>query len=365
MNKQRLQAHPLAELFPVMERKDFALLVESIHKNGLRDPIVIYEGKILDGRHRFDACMELGIEPQITEFFGHDARQFVFDRNLVRRQLSRKQKRALIKRMLETNSHLSNREIAQLARVDDHTVAAVRNGSVPTAEIPHLERPEERVRRALIADPGLSVSQIVELAKVGRATASRLRKRLIAAGTIPRITNKSPKDRARSGAKIALNNGHSSIIDAVNAGIAVESAGGGGASAVTTSGLATQSYKCARDIILLSSRDDLSKSEAAAVLNALTILKEKQQVREAYALVRPIVQKVWGAKGNRFKSDKKRLEAFHSSLSYIATVCESAAEIVIPHISEQERNKALSELDGARRSLGLLIARIQKGTSNG
>lgn len=60
--------HPLAELIPAMDDAEYAALVEDIRANGLREPITLHEGKILDGRHRARACAELGIEPKYIDY---------------------------------------------------------------------------------------------------------------------------------------------------------------------------------------------------------------------------------------------------------------------------------------------------------
>ena len=85
--------HPICAIFPAMPDDELRALTEPIRLNGLRHPITLYEGKILDGRHRHSACMLAGVEPRYTQFTGDDAAALalVTDENLKRRHLSESQ----------------------------------------------------------------------------------------------------------------------------------------------------------------------------------------------------------------------------------------------------------------------------------
>jgi hypothetical protein len=87
--------HPVAGIFPLMEGERFDELVEDIRVNGLKDAIVVHEGKILDGRNRDRACKLAGVPPRYIPYKGHDALAFVVSKNLMRRDLSVSQ-RAMI-----------------------------------------------------------------------------------------------------------------------------------------------------------------------------------------------------------------------------------------------------------------------------
>jgi ParB-like chromosome segregation protein Spo0J len=60
-----LEFHPLANISPLVEGRDFDELVADIREHGLHEPIVVYE--VLDGRNRYRACEAAGVEPTFTE----------------------------------------------------------------------------------------------------------------------------------------------------------------------------------------------------------------------------------------------------------------------------------------------------------
>lgn len=86
-----LQFHPIANLLPLMQDNEFDEFTASIRERGLLDPIILFEGKILDGRNRYRACNIVGIEPRTEEFNRDDPVKFVLDRNIHRRQLTKAQ----------------------------------------------------------------------------------------------------------------------------------------------------------------------------------------------------------------------------------------------------------------------------------
>lgn len=51
--------HPLANLFPLVEGEHFESLVQDIREHGVREPITMLDGLVLDGRNRYRALIEL------------------------------------------------------------------------------------------------------------------------------------------------------------------------------------------------------------------------------------------------------------------------------------------------------------------
>lgn len=54
--KTKLEAHAYCAFFPNIPAGEFRGLKESIKTSGLLNPIVTYQGEILDGAHRYRAC---------------------------------------------------------------------------------------------------------------------------------------------------------------------------------------------------------------------------------------------------------------------------------------------------------------------
>jgi hypothetical protein len=63
-----MPVHPVADLFPLLSKKELENLTEDIRQNGLVNPTVINEGQIVEGRSRILACREAGVEPQFAEW---------------------------------------------------------------------------------------------------------------------------------------------------------------------------------------------------------------------------------------------------------------------------------------------------------
>jgi ParB-like chromosome segregation protein Spo0J len=101
---QEREIHELAEAFPPMDEEAFAALVEDIRLNGLMSRITVTEdGKIIDGRNRYRACLIAGEEPQF-EVYKAESREdlvgFVISRNFHRRHLSESQRAMVAARMV-------------------------------------------------------------------------------------------------------------------------------------------------------------------------------------------------------------------------------------------------------------------------
>jgi hypothetical protein len=137
--------HPHSEIFPMMEDDtvEFAALVDDIKEHGQREKIVLFEGKILEGRNRYRACQKLGTEIDIKEYDGNDPVGFVLSANLHRRHLNESQ-RAMVAAKL-ANLELGANQHSEGTSID----VASRLLNVGRASV-------DRARRVLnMADPSI------------------------------------------------------------------------------------------------------------------------------------------------------------------------------------------------------------------
>lgn len=78
-----------AEAFPPMRVEEFEALKASIARNGLQEPLLIWQGRVIDGRHRLKACQALNITPAVKVLDGsyEEAKSVAFAANVNRRHL--------------------------------------------------------------------------------------------------------------------------------------------------------------------------------------------------------------------------------------------------------------------------------------
>jgi len=81
--------HPAATLFPMMDAEALQALAADIREHGQREPVILFNGAVLDGRNRLRACELAGVEPQfVTRDDVESPTTFVLSLNLHRRHLT-------------------------------------------------------------------------------------------------------------------------------------------------------------------------------------------------------------------------------------------------------------------------------------
>jgi hypothetical protein len=104
----------MASIVPKMSRPDYEMLKEDIRAKGQLQEIVMLRGEILDGRSRWEACLELGITPKFREHDGSGPLDFVISQNLCRRHLNESQRALIAARLADQTQGGSRAQICAL-----------------------------------------------------------------------------------------------------------------------------------------------------------------------------------------------------------------------------------------------------------
>src|ERR1700680_1829643 len=131
--------HEAANIFPLMPDDELQKLADDIKANGLKNPIVLLDDKVLDGRNRVLACRLAGGRPDFQsrnpEKLGAPV-AWVLSQNLHRRQLTATQ-RAFV--AVEAEKMFAN-ELAE----KEH----IRKMQSTEAKIPQSRHDEKRAPQA-------------------------------------------------------------------------------------------------------------------------------------------------------------------------------------------------------------------------
>ena len=171
-----LPFHPLANIFPLMDGSDFRELVEDIRSHGLREPVVIHEGAVLDGRNRQRACAAAQVPIRYEPFSGSDPVAFVISMNLRRRHLNESQ-RAMVAQKLANLAHGQRADLAGREANLPLLPSANTTFPVTTSEAAELLNVSERSVRSAraVAEHGIpELNQKVERDEVSVSAAAEI-----------------------------------------------------------------------------------------------------------------------------------------------------------------------------------------------
>lgn len=97
MSTKKYAVHPAAEVLPLLPDGELRKLAADIRRRGLIHPILLYQGLILDGRNRANACKLTGVKPcfecvdEKLDQAGVTPLEYVVSLNLRRRQMTASQ----------------------------------------------------------------------------------------------------------------------------------------------------------------------------------------------------------------------------------------------------------------------------------
>jgi protein gp37 len=195
-----------------MPKKQFKAFKEDISGLGVLEPITLIDGMILDGRHRYKACKELGIECPTRTVDNVSPHDLVRSMNLHRRHLTQSQMSMVGAALLEPFEQDAKKEQGKRTDLEPDNI---------TANLPKSKgRKSESVDKAgeavgvsgrsirdakVILDSGTpeEIESVVEGEKAVSAVAKKVRQRR------PQVEEVQPK--AKKGKKIIFNETNANI----------------------------------------------------------------------------------------------------------------------------------------------------------
>lgn len=159
-----LKNHPAADAWPMMDDERYGELLADIQDNGQREPITLCDGMILDGRNRYRACVELGLEPLTREHDGNPW-DLAWSLNGERRDMD-KVVRALVRKRRRDGSAEWEKAKAKIKADGRMKMSAAKAGNANASKAkttadtkcPQLNSGGEHVaRKALAVEAGVSL----------------------------------------------------------------------------------------------------------------------------------------------------------------------------------------------------------------
>lgn len=152
------ELHPLCTLFPRLAEAELEALAGDIAANGLREPITLHDGLILDGGNRYRACLLAGVEPTFKPFDGSNLVSFVLSANLHRRHLSAGQQAAIVASAQDwaTAHQQGGTGANQHAKEQTGKIAGLQTVAQRAAESGASERTQRMADKVAKADPELA-----------------------------------------------------------------------------------------------------------------------------------------------------------------------------------------------------------------
>jgi ParB-like chromosome segregation protein Spo0J len=162
--------HDIALTFPPLDDIELQELMRDIAEHGQREAITLYEDKILDGWHRYQACRRVGVTPFYREFKGDLEGAIAYARSLNyhRRHLTAEQRRELIAKLIKATPEKSDRQIAETVKASPTTVGTVRAEMEAKGEVSKLdtridrkgvEQPARKPRLPTLAEQRAALSR--------------------------------------------------------------------------------------------------------------------------------------------------------------------------------------------------------------
>lgn len=204
MANKKYEIHPMAEVFSEMTPEDYKALKSDIVKRELiQEPVELYEGKIVDGRHRYRVSEETKIPCAFVDLHldeGTTLFAYLWSKNMIRRHMTQSQKSMTAARCAELskgkNESLNEatvrlcEQVGVSVRLVMHARAVKLKGSQELIDA--VEAGELPVAKASTLAKGQTKAQQIETISFGRPHINKTIRNLHAAIVPPKPAKSEP-----------------------------------------------------------------------------------------------------------------------------------------------------------------------------
>lgn len=366
--------HEFASMFPLLEGKDLDDLIADIKEHGQREPIVMLDNKVLDGRNRYIACQRLGIKPRVRDLTCIDGKplDYVWSQNVTRRHLNEAQRAiAIAKRVSFVEK--GNKEYARIGGL-------MRQGLIEQAA-------EEQAAISNQADRSLTLEEAAKIANVSTRQIGRA-KSILRHGSPEDIAaveqgntkiysmstkvlksrnkeNDEPSVIGRSGpggyTRINIPEGYTAE-EYTRKGLELEAQGIEPSEVHKNFKISNDTYRKMREIVLISDLEYLRPQDRKAADFALKNLNETNQTVNAYPAIEHIADRLWNnlkaGRRRTHEAAQARVAEFEKQVEIIAHIGQT--ELDIPYLSQEQAAEAVGRLHAAQAGLRRLVTQLKE-----
>jgi hypothetical protein len=109
--------HPAADVFPMLDGDELAMLQNDIMVEGQLEPIITWNGYVIDGRNRLKACQNINKKPRFKERAFKDESEviaYIVSTNIRRRHLTTSQRAMIASELAKLEAHRPAKGSAQI-----------------------------------------------------------------------------------------------------------------------------------------------------------------------------------------------------------------------------------------------------------
>lgn len=350
MNASAFDFHPLANIWPLMSDSELDALADDMERNGQQFPVLLYDGKILDGRNRALACARRGIEMQVEKAAAtndDEALTLVMSLNERRRHDVSAAARALAAARMANLRLGSNR---YRRRVDGSKEPSTTRSAVEAAELMGVTTAAVKRAKSLLAHGDAETIKAVEEGRrVLTSTARAVTPRRI-------FRNERKAPAAMHGFKTVIPDDMTpeqffrSILNLQRKGQAI-------ADLAAVHSVPWRVLKYAHDLFHLADRDDLPPRDEKIVRKAVAILNNQRKLTDELT---PVVHRVFGKDQQRNRRPGERVERFLHILTIIRQAADNSRYVDLPLLSIEQERDALTLLAKAKKQISDLEHKIRE-----